>query len=123
MPIYHNQLETLPDGTERVLRPIANEALGAISGSVHENVVIAGATIPTHKHAVVEIIVCLSGTAECSFNGGSPEKYQSGSVLIIPPNTLHTIRNIGTELLRQLAFFPSGSMQTEWLESQGSVHY
>lgn len=123
MPIYHNQLETVPDGTERVLRPIANEALGAACGSVHENVVIAGATVPTHQHAVVEIIVCLSGTAECSFNGGAPEEYRSGSVLIIPPNTPHTIRNTGTELLRQLAFFPSGSMQTEWLEPQGSVRF
>ena len=123
MPIYHNQLGALPDGTERVLRSIANEALGAMSGSVHENVVIAGATVPMHKHTVEEIIVCLSGTAECSLSGETPQKYQTGSVIIIPPNTPHTIRNIGTGLLRQLAFFPSGSMETEWLESEGSVVY
>ncbi len=52
-----------------------------MSCSVHENVVVAGATVPLHQHAVEEVIVCLAGTAECSFNGGTPEKFHIGAPL------------------------------------------
>jgi quercetin dioxygenase-like cupin family protein len=61
VPIHHNLLGAQLTSTERVFPPIANEALGAQSCSAHENVVIGGATIPMHKHAVEEVIVCLSG--------------------------------------------------------------
>lgn len=121
MPIHHNQLGTLPGNTERVFRAIANAKLGASCCSVHENVLVGGAVIPTHKHAVEEILVCLSGTAECTFQGTAPEAYGAGSVVIIPANTAHTIRNTGSGLLRQLAFFAGDPPRTEWLEAPGSV--
>jgi len=70
---------------------------------------------------VEEVIVCLAGTAECSFNGGTPEKFQAGSVVIIPANTPHTIRNIGSTSLLQLSFLAGDPPQTQWLEEPGSV--
>lgn len=121
MPIHHNQLGTTPWNSERAFRAIANAQLGATSCSVHDNVIVAGATIPLHKHAVEEILVCLSGTAECSLNGEPAEQYGEGSVVIIPPNTPHTIRNTGSGLLHQLSFFAGQPPQTQWLEPQGSV--
>jgi len=121
MPIHHNLLGALPANTERIFPAIANERLGASSCSAHWNVVVPSATIPLHKHAVEEIIVCLSGMAECSFDGGTPEPYRSGSVVIIPANMPHTIRNVGSEQLRQLSFFAGDPPQTEWLQPQGSV--
>ena len=88
---------------------------------MHENVVVGGAVIPTHQHAVEEILVCLSGIAECTFPGAAPQQYREGSVVIIPPNTPHTIRNTGAELLRQLSFLAGEPPGTEWLEAPGSV--
>ena len=121
MPIHHDMLGAQLESTERVFPPIANQALGANSCSAHENVVIAGATIPLHKHAVEEVIVCLAGNAECSFNGGEAEPYGAGSVVIIPSNTPHTIRNTGGTELRQLSFFAGPQPGTEWLQDPGSV--
>lgn len=121
MPIHHFQLGTAPTSAERTFHPIANTQLGATYCSVHDNVITAGAIIPLHKHAVEEILVCLSGTAECSFNGEAAEPYWQGSVVVIPPNTPHTIRNTGSGVLHQLSFFAGEPPQTEWLESQGSV--
>lgn len=121
MPIHHNQLGAVPAATERVFRAIANPKLGARFCSVYENVLISGAVTPTHKHAVEEILVCLSGAAECTLPGNAPEPYHEGSVVIIPPNTPHTIRNTGAGLLRQLSFFAGDPPRTEWLEGPGSV--
>jgi quercetin dioxygenase-like cupin family protein len=74
-----------------------------------------------HRHSVEEIIVCLSGTAECTFEGGKAEAYAGGSVVIIPAGKLHTIRNTGPSELRQLSFFAGTNPDTHWLESAGSV--
>src|SRR5690349_3784216 len=121
MPILHDMLSALPTSTERILSAIASPALGASSCSAYWNVVVAGAVIPLHKHAVEELIVCLSGSAECSFDGAEAEPYGAGSVIIIPANVPHTIRNVGSEPLRQIAFFAGITPGTEWLEPQGSM--
>lgn len=121
MPIHHNLLGAQLELTERIFPPIVSEALGAISCSAHENVVIAGATIPMHAHTAEEVIVCLAGTAECFMDGASAEPYSAGSVLIIPPHTLHTIRNTGTTELRQLSFFAALNPETIWLQPPGSL--
>ena len=121
MPIHTFRLGALPDSTERTFRALANSDLGAKCCSVHDNVLIAGAVIPRHKHAVEEILVCLGGSAECSFGDGTPEMYGEGSVVIIPANTAHTIRNTGPGTLWQISFFAGNPPCTEWLESPGSV--
>lgn len=121
MPIHHDLLGAKLTSTERIFRPIANEARGATSCSAFENVVLGGATVPMHRHAFEEIIVCLSGTAECTFEGGKPEAYAAGSVLIIPAGKLHTIRNTGSSELRQLSFFAGSNPDTQWVETPGSV--
>jgi quercetin dioxygenase-like cupin family protein len=121
VPIHHDLLGAQLTSTERIFRPIANVAHGAKSCSAFENVVVAGATVPMHRHAVEEIIVCLSGTAECSFEDGKPEAYAAGSVVIIPAGKLHTLRNTGPTELRQLSFFAGPDPDTHWVEPAGSV--
>lgn len=120
MPIFHSQLSSVPSSTERLFRPIGDGCLEAAKSNLHENVLAPGTRIPLHQHAVEELIVCLEGSAECSFNGGPAEPYGAGSVLIIPAHTPHSITNTGSSLLRQIAFFPA-NRATEWLEPQGSV--
>jgi quercetin dioxygenase-like cupin family protein len=121
VPIHHNLLGAQLTSTERIFRSIADESRGAQSCSAYENVVVAGATVPMHRHAVEEIIICLSGTAECTFEGADPEVYGAGSVLIIPAGKLHSLRNTGPSELRQLSFFPDSNPNTQWVESAGSV--
>jgi len=64
VPIHHDLLGAQLISTERIFRPTADEARGAKFCSAYENV--GGATVPMHRHAVEEIIICLSGTAECT---------------------------------------------------------
>ena len=121
MPIHRNVLGAQPKGTERVFAQIAGHAQGAREFVAYENVLLVGAVVPLHTHTVEELLICLSGQAECSFNGGEPQPYAAGSVVIIPANTPHTIRNTGAAEMRQLSFFPAPSQGTVWLEPQGSV--
>jgi len=123
MPIVRHALGAQLGDTERIFTAVADAARGAAGGSVHENVVRAGAVVPLHRHAVEEIIVCLAGEAECSFDGGEPQRYEAGSVVVIPANVPHTIRNVGAGELRQLAFFPALTPQTQWIEPAGSVSH
>jgi quercetin dioxygenase-like cupin family protein len=121
MPIHHNMLGAIPTRTQRTFVTLADEGLGARSCSVHENVLNPNAVVPWHRQAVEEIIVCLAGLGECTFQGGAPEQYRAGSVLVIPANTPHTLKNIGADRLCQLAVLGGQPAATQWLEPEGSV--
>jgi quercetin dioxygenase-like cupin family protein len=121
MPIQHNMLGAIPTNAERTFVTLAGEGLGARSCSVHENVLNQNAVVPWHLHAVEEIIVCISGVGECTFQGSAPEQYQAGSVLVIPANTPHTLKNVGPDRLCQLAVLGGQPSGTQWLEPEGSV--
>jgi quercetin dioxygenase-like cupin family protein len=118
MPIHQGRLGAQPTTTERVFRPIAPSATAS---SAFENVVVEGAVIPVHAHAVEELIVCLEGRAECTFVGSPPEIYTAGSVVVIPAGARHTIRNLGPGPLRQLSFFAGAAPGTVWDDGAGSV--
>ena len=121
MPIHHAMLGKLPTVTERTLSPLATSELGTSSCSVHENILNVGVVVPLHQHLVEEVIVCLSGEGECTLAAGKPQSYRAGSVLIIPAGVAHTLRNVGTERLCQLAFLAGAEPGTHWLEPEGSV--
>ena len=123
MPIHHNMLGSIPTATERTFVAVADASLGTQTLSVHENVLNPEAVVPWHQHEVEEVIVCISGLGECTFQGRASEQYRAGSVLIIPPRTLHTIRNIGAERLIQFAILGGVSPGTKWLDNDGSVSY
>jgi quercetin dioxygenase-like cupin family protein len=118
MPIHHSQLGAQLATTERIFRPIAESATNS---AAFENVVVEGAVIPWHQHGHEELIICLEGHAECTFAGSAPELYTVGSVVVIPPNTRHTITNVGPGQLRQLSFFSGPEPGTVWDADSGSV--
>jgi quercetin dioxygenase-like cupin family protein len=115
MPIFHGRLGATLTSSERIFRPIMEGA----SSAAFENVVAAVAVVPWHQHAHEEIIVCLEGRAECTFENGAPEEYTAGSVLVIPPLTRHTLRAI--EPVRQLSFFSGREPGTVWDTDGGDV--
>ena len=121
MPIHHAMLGTLPSRTERTFTALATPALGTASCCVHENILNVGAVVPLHRHPVEEVIVCLSGEGECTFENQEAQAYRAGSVLVIPAGTVHTLRNVGAELLCQLAFLAGPQPGTQWFQPEGSV--
>ena len=123
MPIHHNMLGSIPTATERTFVAVADASLGAQTLSVHENVLNTEAVVPWHQHEAEEIIVCISGVGECTFQGRASEQYRAGSVLIIPPRTPHTLTNIGEERLIQFAILGGASPGTTWRDNDGSVSY
>ena len=123
MPIHHGMLGSIPTATERTFIAVADSTLGTQTLSVHENVLNPDALVPWHQHEVEEVIVCISGLGECTFQGRAPEQFRAGSVLIIPPRTQHSLRKIGAERLVQFAILGSASPDTKWLDTDGSVSY
>ncbi len=121
MPIHHYLLGKIPLETDRIRNYLADEDLGAHQCSAHENVLKPGVEVPAHMHGIEEVIVCLEGEGECSLGDQPPEEYQAGSVIIIPPNTAHILRNVGKVNLRQICFFAGNPTQTRWVASEGSV--
>ena len=121
MPIYHQMLGKLPTDTDRIRNYLADEDLGAKQCSAHENVLKPGAEVPAHQHDVEEVIVCLEGVGECSFANQPPARYYAGSVVIIPPETPHVLRNAGDSILRQICFFAGNPTNTKWVALEGSV--
>src|SRR5262249_58643778 len=50
-----------------------------------------------HKHPGEEIIYVLEGELEYSIDGRPPQVYSAGEALLVPPETVHSVRNVGTE--------------------------
>jgi quercetin dioxygenase-like cupin family protein len=49
-----------------------------------------------HKHPGEEIIYVLEGTLQYSIDGRKPATYNAGEALLVPPETVHSVRNVGS---------------------------
>jgi quercetin dioxygenase-like cupin family protein len=58
-----------------------------------------------HKHPGEEIIYVLEGTLEYSIDGREPAAFNPGEVLLVPPETVHSVRNIGGGNAAELATY------------------
>ena len=58
-----------------------------------------------HKHPGEEIIYVLEGELEYSIDGRPPQVYSAGEALLVPPETVHSVRNVGTEPAQELATY------------------
>ena len=58
-----------------------------------------------HKHPGEEIIYVLEGTLEYSIDGREPATFKPGEVLLVPPETVHSVRNIGGGNAAELATY------------------
>ena len=59
------------------------------------------------EHDVEELVMLLEGSAQIDLDGRTV-RLQPGDELIIPANTVHTVRNTGDGPARWLHGFPSG---------------
>ena len=73
---------------------------------IQNRVDIAPDTPPLrHKHPGEEIIYVLEGTLEYSIDGREPAIFNVGEVLLVPPETVHSVRNVGGGNAAELATY------------------
>ena len=58
-----------------------------------------------HKHPGEEIIYVLEGELEYAIDGRQPATFQAGEVLLVPPETVHSVRNVGGGNAAELATY------------------
>ena len=58
-----------------------------------------------HWHPGEEIIYVLEGTLEYSIDGREPATFTAGEVLLVPPETVHSVRNVGSGNAAELATY------------------
>ena len=63
------------------------------------------APIVRHKHPGEEIIYVLEGSLEYQINGEAPTTLNEGDVLLVPPETVHAVRNVGSGNAAELATY------------------
>jgi quercetin dioxygenase-like cupin family protein len=63
------------------------------------------APVVRHKHPGEEIIYVIEGTLEYSIDGRPPAVYSAGEALMVPAETVHSVRNVGTGPATELATY------------------
>jgi quercetin dioxygenase-like cupin family protein len=58
-----------------------------------------------HKHPGEEIIYVLEGTLEYTIDGQGATTYNAGEALMVPAETVHSVRNVGTGNASELATY------------------
>jgi quercetin dioxygenase-like cupin family protein len=58
-----------------------------------------------HKHPGEEIIYVLEGTLEYHIDGEPPKTVGAGEALMVPAETVHAVRNVGTGSASELATY------------------
>jgi quercetin dioxygenase-like cupin family protein len=58
-----------------------------------------------HKHPGEEIIYVLEGRLEYAIDGRPPETYSAGQSLMVPAETPHAVRNVGSGNAAELATY------------------
>lgn len=74
-----------------------------------------GDRIPLHRHSVDEVVVVESGQVEIRL-GDDTRVVTGHSVVFVPAGVEHGARNVGPDAAGYLAFFPTTSIDIEYLE-------
>ena len=81
--------------------------LGIPGREVIQNRVEIGPEAPVvrHKHPGEEIIYVLEGSLEYRIDGVAPKTYSAGEALMVPAETVHSVRNVGRSNAAELATY------------------
>ena len=63
------------------------------------------APVVRHKHPGEEIIYVLEGMLEYDIDGQGTRTYSAGEALMVPAETIHSVRNVGTTNASELATY------------------
>jgi quercetin dioxygenase-like cupin family protein len=103
-------VENLPG---RTLKWLARYSEGTTASALLENVLPPGGFVPSHRHSVEELLVCIEGEGEVQIDGDSCT-FGVGEVVVIPAGKTHGFRNVGGARMHVLAFFPSARPDVAW---------
>jgi quercetin dioxygenase-like cupin family protein len=81
--------------------------LGIPGRMVIQNRVELGPEAPAikHKHPGEEIIYVLEGSLEYAIDGQPAKTYSAGEALMVPAETVHAVRNVGSGNAAELATY------------------
>lgn len=63
------------------------------------------APVVRHKHPGEEIIYVLEGSLEYTIDGQGARTYSAGEALMVPAETIHSVRNVGNGNASELATY------------------
>jgi quercetin dioxygenase-like cupin family protein len=63
------------------------------------------APVVRHRHPGEEIIYVLEGTLEYDIDGREPPVVNAGEALMVPANTIHAVKNVGSGNAAELATY------------------
>lgn len=94
---------------------------GASSLCVLEQWSAPGAGAPTHHHPdVEELVLIVAGSAEFWIDG-AVELLDEGMSIVVPAESVHGFRNVGSTELHTIATFPSAHATVEYECEPGRV--
>jgi quercetin dioxygenase-like cupin family protein len=85
-----------------------------VSGFV---IIEPGGTVPLHQHEQEEVYYVLKGRGEMTV-GAETQIMQAVSVVYIPSNTRHTLKNSGDGELHMLFVYSPAGMVSHWQEER-----
>jgi quercetin dioxygenase-like cupin family protein len=91
------------------------KATGAESLSVVYFEIEPGNNLGEHTDSAEEVIIILEGSAEANV-GDERGLLSKGEMALIPAMTPHDIRNVGSDSLKVVGFFPSSSITSTFSE-------
>jgi quercetin dioxygenase-like cupin family protein len=97
----------------RRLRWLAERSVGTTATAVLENFLPPDGFVPSHRHEVEELLVCLEGRGEFHIDGRA-HRFSRGDTVIVPARRVHGFRNVGDGHMHVLAIFPSAEPDVRW---------
>ena len=74
-----------------------------------------GDAIPLHRHRIDEVLLYEAGDAEVRVDDET-FAVGPGDIVMVPAGAVHGTRNVGTEIVRLRAVFPSHRLDMEYVE-------
>lgn len=124
MPIIRHTTQPATAGqfNKIISRKIVTSEWGAVSCEVWKQTIPAGGYIVAHYHEFEEVITILSGCVEVRL-GDETTVVDEDTTLLIPPGTVHSLKNCGSEPVRLMAYlstsepvvsYPEPPLPVQW---------
>jgi mannose-6-phosphate isomerase-like protein (cupin superfamily) len=99
-----DETEIVKFGPDAFYQPILGDDAGSTPIRTGIQTSEPGYVAPMHSHPYLEVLHILDGTAEAWIEGGEDRKVtlHRGDTIALPPDTPHTFRVVGDQVLRLL---------------------
>jgi quercetin dioxygenase-like cupin family protein len=77
--------------------------------------IAVGDAIPLHRHQIDEVLLYDQGDAEVRIDGETYD-VQAGDIVIVPAGAAHGTRNVGEDIVRLRAVFPSHRIDIAYID-------